>query len=67
MKIKNSIKKVGAVAGTAVMVGMTMGAAASLSDFPEPFVEDGDVHSQIVVGTDGHQADRPHTSLSEST
>ena len=57
MKIKNSIKKVGAVAGSAVMVGMTMGAAAALSDFPTPFVEDGEVHSQIVVGTAGHQAD----------
>jgi hypothetical protein len=58
MKIKNSVKKIGAVAGTALMAGISLGAAGSLADFPDPFVDgDGDVQSQIVVGTDGHVAD----------
>ncbi len=57
MKVKNSIKKVGAVAGSALMVGLSVGAAASLSDFPEPFVEDGEVASQVVVGSTGQVAD----------
>ncbi|MDY6761655.1 MAG: S-layer protein [Candidatus Nanohaloarchaea archaeon] len=62
MKIKHSLKKVGAVAGSALMVGMTMGAAQAtantLGDFPQPFVNaDGQVQSQIVVGSQGQQAD----------
>lgn len=58
MKIQNSIKKVGAVAGSALMVGLTMGSAATLADFPQPFVDDdGTVASQIVVGSDGKVAD----------
>lgn len=58
MKIQNSIKKVGAVAGSALMVGLTMGSAASLADFPQPFVDDdGTVASQIVVGSNGKVAD----------
>ncbi|MDY6768678.1 MAG: S-layer protein [Candidatus Nanohaloarchaea archaeon] len=58
MKVKNTIKKVGAAAGSALMVGMTMGSAATLSDFPQPFVtDDGQVQSQIVVGSQGKQAD----------
>ncbi|MDG5761332.1 S-layer protein [Natronococcus sp. A-GB1] len=57
MKVKNSIKKVGAVAASGLMVGLSVGAAASLSDFPEPFVEDGEVASQIVVGSTGQVAD----------
>jgi hypothetical protein len=58
MKVKNSIKKVGAVAGSALMVGLTMGSAAMLSDYPQPFVDDdGNVASQIVVGSQGKVAD----------
>ena len=58
MKVKNSIKKIGAVAGSAMMVGLTMGSAASLAEFPQPFVEDdGTVASQIVVGSSGKVAD----------
>lgn len=58
MKVKDTIKKVGAVAGSAVMVGMTLGAAQSLADFPQPFVgDDGTVASQVVVGSSGKQAD----------
>lgn len=58
MQVKKSIKKVGAVAGSALMVGMTMGSAASLSEFPQPFVDDdGMVQSQVVVGSQGKVAD----------
>lgn len=58
MKVKNAIQKVGAVAGSALMVGMTAGAAASLADFPQNFVDDdGQVHSQIVVGDEAMAAD----------
>lgn len=58
MQVKKSIKKVGAVAGSALMVGMTFGAAAPLADFPQPFVDDnGQVQSQIVVGSQGKVAD----------
>lgn len=58
MKVKNAIKKVGAVAGSALMVGMTMGAAQSLSEFPQPFVaDDGTVESQVVVGANAKTAD----------
>lgn len=58
MKVKNSIKKVGAVAGSALMVGLTMGSAATLGDYPQPFVgDDGEVNSQIVVGSEGKVAD----------
>ncbi|MDY6774431.1 MAG: S-layer protein, partial [Candidatus Nanohaloarchaea archaeon] len=58
MKVKNTLKKVGAAAGSALMVGMTMGSAATLADFPQPFVaDDGTVQSQIVVGSQGKQAD----------
>lgn len=57
MQVQHSIKKVGAVAGSALMAGMSLGAAASLADFPAPFTDDGQVQSQIVVGTDGNVAD----------
>lgn len=58
MKVKNSIKKVGAITGSALMVGLSVGAAASLSEFPQPFVDgDGEVASQIVVGSSGNVAD----------
>ena len=57
MKVKESITKIGAVGGSLLMATMAMGSAASLGDYPEPFVEDGELASQIVVGTDGMQAD----------
>jgi len=58
MQIKKTLKKVGAVAGSTLMVGMTMGAAQSLADFPGMFVdEDGTPTSEVVVGSDANTAD----------
>jgi len=58
MQIKKTLKKVGAVAGSTLMVGMTMGAAQSLADFPGLFVdEDGTPTSEVVVGSDANTAD----------
>lgn len=58
MKVKRSLKKIGAIAGSTLIVGMTMGSAASLAEFPQPFVkQDGTVASTIVVGSQGKVAD----------
>jgi len=58
MKVKNAIRKVGAVAASTLMVGMTMGAAQSLSEFPGMFVDDdGTPTAQVVVGSQGAVSD----------
>ena len=58
MKVKNAIKKVGAVAASTLMVGMTLGTAASLADFPSQYVdEEGAPTSNIVVGSQGQVTD----------
>jgi hypothetical protein len=58
MKVKNTIKKVGAAAASTLMVGMTLGSAASLADFPGLFLDDdGTPTSQIVVGSQGNVGD----------
>lgn len=58
MNVKDSIKKVGAVAASTLMVGMTMGAAQSLSEFPGMFVDDeGSPTAQVVVGSQGAVSD----------
>jgi len=58
MKVKNAIKKIGAAAASTLMVGMTMGSAASLADFPGLFLDDdGTPTSQIVVGESAKTAD----------
>ena len=55
MSLKTKIKKVGAAAAGTLMVGATLAGAASLADYPSPFVQDGEVQSakQIVVGSQG--------------
>ncbi len=58
MNVKDSIKKVGAVAASTLMVGMTMGAAQSLGEFPGMFVDDeGSPTAQVVVGSQGAVSD----------
>ncbi len=58
MNVKDSIKKVGAVAASTLMVGMTMGAAQSLSEFPGMFTDDdGAPTAQVVVGSQGAVSD----------
>jgi hypothetical protein len=58
MKVKNAIRKVGAVAASTLMVGMTMGAAQSLGEFPGMFVDDdGTPTAQVVVGSQGAVSD----------
>ncbi len=48
--MKNIFKKISAVAASALMVGMTMGAAAATT-YPAPFVEGGSANVAIVYGT----------------
>ena len=52
MEVKKAIKKVVALGIGAAMVGTTiMGAmAASLADYPKPFVQDGKFNGYIVLG-----------------
>lgn len=58
MKVKNAIKKVGAAAASTLMVGMTMGSAATLADYPGMFLDDdGTPTANIVVGTGGAVTD----------
>ncbi len=53
MKVKNAIKKIVALATGATMLGATvMGAMAmDLSEYPEPFVQDGVWEANIVLGS----------------
>jgi hypothetical protein len=59
LEVKKAIKKVVALGAGAVMVGTTiMGAmAASLADYPAPFVSDGKFNGYIVVGDNAKAED----------
>lgn len=58
MQVKNTIRKVGAAAASTLMVGMTLGSAATLADFPGMFIaDDGAPTAQIVVGSQGKVSD----------
>jgi len=58
LKARNAVKRAVAISTSALMLGMTMTAAAAydLGDYPAPFVEDGQWSSLIVVGTGGTNA-----------
>ncbi len=51
MQLKNVAKAIAAGALAAVMAGATVGFAATLADFPAPFITDGNVDTLIVVGS----------------
>lgn len=54
MNIKNTIKKIGALATGGALLGATMtGALANLEDYPQPFIQDGQFDGQVVVGSMG--------------
>ncbi|MDY6778257.1 MAG: S-layer protein, partial [Candidatus Nanohaloarchaea archaeon] len=58
MKVQDAIRKASAAIGSTLLIGSTLGAAASLADFPGMFVDDnGDVTAEIVVGTQAKTAD----------
>lgn len=57
MKIHSIIRKVSAAAGSALMIGATMGAAATLSDYPGMFTDDGEITAEVVVGSGGSVTD----------
>lgn len=54
MNIKNTIKKIGALATGGALLGATMtGALANLEDYPQPFIQDGQFDGQVVIGSMG--------------
>jgi len=57
--LKATIRKIGALASGALMMGATLGmvSAFDLADFPSPFVSNGNIASQIVVGSGAMTAD----------
>ncbi len=58
--IKKGIKRMAALAGSALMLGSTIAApalSANLSDFPGMFIKDGELKSTIVVGKVAAPAD----------
>lgn len=58
MNVKQKIRQMGALLTGATMVGATiMGAAADLSMYPEPFVQDGVLNALIVVGANAKTSD----------
>lgn len=58
MKVKNAIKKIGAVTASALLVGTTLGTAATLGDFPSQYVDqEGRPDTSIVVGAQSHPSD----------
>ena len=71
--MKNTFKKISAVVGSVLMVGMTMGVAAA-ANYPAPFVVGGSADAAIVYGTgvgvnpsDLVQAGYIQTNLAAST
>ncbi len=59
MKLKKAIKRIAAIGSGAVMLGATvLGAmAADLSDYPSPFLKDGELNTILVVGADAASSD----------
>ena len=56
LKAKNTLKRVAAISTGVAMLGATaLGAvaAADLADYPEPFVQDGEWNTLLVLGTGG--------------
>ncbi|RLG17723.1 hypothetical protein DRN62_00365 [Nanoarchaeota archaeon] len=58
MKAKKFVKKIVALAGSAAMVGATVGGAmAALSDLPSPFITNGIFDAYVVVGANAGISD----------
>ncbi|MDY6771600.1 MAG: S-layer protein, partial [Candidatus Nanohaloarchaea archaeon] len=58
MQVRSTIRKVSAMLGSTLLIGSTLGAAATLADFPGMFVaDDGTPTAQIVVGSQGKISD----------
>ncbi|MFT4283014.1 MAG: hypothetical protein ACMXX6_01170 [Candidatus Woesearchaeota archaeon] len=59
MNVKQTVKKMSAVAAGVFMVGLTVSSASALdlSDYPEPFVQDGAFEGKIVIGASAQAAD----------
>jgi|GEM_PF-2728077 len=58
MKAKKFVKKIVALAGSAAMLGATVGGAmAALSDLPSPFIADGVFDAYVVVGANAGISD----------
>ncbi|MEM2772521.1 MAG: hypothetical protein QXR88_01600, partial [Candidatus Pacearchaeota archaeon] len=55
--MKLNLKKVLPIAATALMAGITFAHAATLSDWPSPFVQDGKADVTVVVGADASSID----------
>ena len=49
--MKNTFKKITAVVGSVLMVGMSIGMSVAAAEYPEPFVVGGVANSAIVYGT----------------
>ena len=59
MNVKQTVKKMSAIAAGVFMVGLTVSSASALdlSDYPEPFVQDGAFQGKIVIGAKAQAAD----------
>ena len=59
IKAKHAVKRVAAISAGATLMGATMmgAVAADLSDYPAPFVEDGQLNGVVVVGASADMAD----------
>ena len=50
MRLNHAIKKIAAVGTGAMLLGMSAAAAVDLSDYPRPFIEQGEFSGSFVVG-----------------
>ena len=59
IKAKHAVKRVAAISAGATLMGATMmgAVAADLSDYPAPFVQDGQLNGVVVVGANADMAD----------
>ena len=59
IKAKHAVKRVAAISAGATLMGATMmgAVAADLSDYPAPFVTDGQLNGIVVVGATADMAD----------
>ena len=59
IKAKHAVKRVAAISAGATLMGATMmgAVAADLSDYPAPFVQDGQLNGVVVVGASADMAD----------